>query len=633
MRVPQTIKRIVGGAVGVAALVALAIPGTANATPTQITVNTGATADLTIKASSNAQINGHTFKAIRLAAYTNATADGTKLGSVSVASNNAPTGVKTALNAAYTAVGGALPVAYTNNVMGAVASQWLGFPVTTAPNSDPTSNDPDHAYAGKLRDFATKLVAQQGIKDALADIPTNHSERMVTVTSTTATTAKFTAVGTGMYLIVDTTASNGGTVSSLDTPASIPMIVGTELVDNSANHYTEFTGDATDIKLGEVNVKNNTPTIAKQLVSPTAAGEVSIGSIVTYRIVGSVPLTTGFDHYKYVVTDFPGAGLTFNPASVSIDLGLTHDGAVTHTMTSGVDYTVAGPTAPDGHITFNLSPGIRGLSPDYYGQVIRIHYTMTVNNDATSGATSNVSNGIKLNYSNDPSAQPGDDNGNGNLDPNNPATENEIDDNDPGTQVHVYFYGFTLEDVSKNNPNDKLAGAKFNVIDPNTGSPILFLKLGEGNYKRAMSPSDSGATPDLFSSDGTAGGLNAPKGQVKIDGLGADTYQVNEVGVPPSYSDLFKSEFEVTIDATTPTDETYSNTGSTWGLVTAGTWGHADATSHVITVREVTSFTQLPMTGGAGAILIGLVVIVLLGTAGAIYIYTRRGEKSLSQEV
>ncbi|MDF7664747.1 SpaA isopeptide-forming pilin-related protein [Bifidobacterium sp. ESL0745] len=123
------------------------------------------------------------------------------------------------------------------------------------------------------------------------------------------------------------------------------------------------------------------------------------------------------------------------------------------------------------------------------------------------------------------------------------------------------------------------------------------------------------------------------KGQLKVDGLGSDIYTVKETAVPVGYSNAFASTFTVTMNTNNPNSaaqSAYSNTGDGWLLAQGASWPYTSASNHMITVWEATSFSQLPMTGGAGAIVFGLVVVVLLDGAAVLFFITRRILKPFS---
>ncbi|WEV66881.1 isopeptide-forming domain-containing fimbrial protein [Bifidobacterium sp. ESL0769] len=634
MNVTTGLKRTVGGVVAAAAVLAIALmpSGSAMASPTGINVDTAATATMTINGTRQAMV-GHTFKAVKLASYTDAQAEGTELASVSVTSNSA---LATGLDTAYTAANNNTPVdaGHVGNIMSAVTEKWLGFTSTaSSTNEDTTSNNSSLAWTGKLRDFVTKLVIQPDFTTVLSTAPSASGPAVGSPGDPTDdATAVFGSLTTGLYLIVDTTGSPTQ-ITGNASPAAIPMLAGTVLKSTAPQQtYDHFANDQLMV-LGSVTMKSNIPTLKKKISNPSY-GSASIGSLVTYQLLGSIPLTTGFTHYTYKLTDTPAAGLTYQatPNPLKVDVVSSEFGASVQSLTLGVDYTFTPPTNPGDPIIVNLSPGIVNLGKTQYGKFIRVEYVMKINDNATN---STVSNGVTLAYSNDPSHQPSNDDGD---DTGGNGSVSTIDDTDPGTEANIYFYSFTMDVQAKINAATKLSGASFKIYDSaNPTTPLRFKKLADGSYKKVASTTalDPGnIVEEIVSATGGQGGLT--KGQLKVDGLGSDTYTVEETVVPSGYSGAFASTFTVTMNTNTPNSAAqpaYSNSNDGWLLVQAASWPYTAGASHLIAVQEVTSFSQLPMTGGAGAIVVGLAVVVLLGGAGALFVYIRRKEKSLSQEV
>ncbi|RBP97162.1 hypothetical protein CRD60_08280, partial [Bifidobacterium aemilianum] len=162
-----------------------------------------------------------------------------------------------------------------------MSSLWLGFQsqgVSGVSQDDTTSNSADHAWAGHLRDFVTKLVAEPAFAGLVASS---------TYTATgSGTSAAFSGLAQGIYVVVDTTAAGGpGGYSN-----SIPMLVGTAVgVTSTFPGYTRFKNETSPTApiLGRVEIKNDRPTITKQAVHDGSRGSsASIGGYVKYRISG-----------------------------------------------------------------------------------------------------------------------------------------------------------------------------------------------------------------------------------------------------------------------------------------------------------------------------------------------------------
>ncbi|WEV41547.1 isopeptide-forming domain-containing fimbrial protein [Bifidobacterium sp. ESL0682] len=657
MNINKGLRRGVGGVVAAAALVALAMvpAGTASADD-NIPIDQNANTTLKIEGKGS-KLRGHYFTAMRIGAYGNAqtpAVGGGKLSSVGVDSSQVDAGsvpaneqIMQAMKDAYTttSTSGSLPSGYANNPVGAVAVTWLGFPSSVAPPSgetaDTTSNSSSAAWSGSLRKFVTTLTKNANFKNRLADPAHGHEvQASTTVLDDDDTTVQF-SVKQGIYIIVDTTA-NHGAVNLTKIPASIPMLASTAVVDTAStpNVYDAFSTSPL-VKLGEVSVKNDPLTVKKKMIAPTT-GNASVGDTLTYMIVSKVPLTTGFSHYTYVVKDDPSDGLTYQGVtSIKIaDNADFADTGIQHTL-AGTDYTVSGGASSGDPVEFNFSGSIINFTqgtPSYYGDYFKITYTMKIDDSARENVQ--LQNGVSLTHSNDPSNPPTGDDGT----PGDGTTTDVDNDGDPIGTVKTYMYGFGLADVDKNNHSTYLTGGEFQIKQGAT--VIKFMKLGDGTYQKAA---DQTATVDnstvfdtLTPADGSGTGTyDLAVGRMRFTGLAEGTYTVVQNTVPVPYSALGKSTFTVTVSTDTPTtsvpdpsaeEPAYSNSHDGWDLVAEGNWDKAADPTHYILVQEINSFSQLPMTGGAGAIVVGLIVIALLGGAGALFIYTRRGEKALSQE-
>lgn len=145
-----------------------------------------------------------------------------------------------------------------------------------------------------------------------------------------------------------------------------------------------------------------------------------------------------------------------------------------------------------------------------------------------------------------------------------------------GTPVEnkLYSFDFTKQDADGN----ALAGAEFTI----SGANIDEAFTAKGGVTTVTSGAD---------------------GKVTFTGLAAGTYTVKETKVPDGFLQNVKPEFTVTIDK----DGNVSFTQDAWHLVDPQT----------VTVKNVKSVTQLPLTGAAGITML-IVVALLLGGAAAL---------------
>ena len=145
-----------------------------------------------------------------------------------------------------------------------------------------------------------------------------------------------------------------------------------------------------------------------------------------------------------------------------------------------------------------------------------------------------------------------------------------------GTPVEnkLYSFDFTKQDADGN----ALAGAEFTISGPNIDEAFT----AKGGVTTVTSGAD---------------------GKVTFTGLAAGAYTVKETKVPDGFLQNVKPEFTVTIDK----DGNVSFTQDAWHLVDPQT----------VTVKNVKSVTQLPLTGAAGITML-IVVALLLGGAAAL---------------
>ncbi|BDR53590.1 hypothetical protein KIM372_14970 [Bombiscardovia nodaiensis] len=565
-------------------------------------------------------MNGHTFSAVQIGEYVDATADTTANPAVltSVSVGTAPA-IKTAAQAALTAAGQtSVNDAYAGNPVGQAAALWLGFESTTphAPTGDITSNSQSKAWAGHLRDFVTALAAHADFATALAGLPAaQKNQAAATVAADADASVTFSGLAQGLYVVIDTTARGNTTDQAQRDTMSIPMLVGT-----AVGGYTKFKGEtAPNSDLGVIKLKNNVPTISKEIV--LAAGQdasVSIGDFVHYRITASVPLTTGFSSYTYKMVDTPDSSLTplapdTTGKELSVSVGSSYGSGATAVAANLYSASVA-----SGALTVDFT----GISdPAFaFGKNIYVDYWMQVNLAATAGK---LSNNLSVVYSNDPQ---------------NPTTTATA----KAASVSVYTYAFSLIKKAKVD-QAVLTGAKFSLSKD--GRALTFTQVKDasnnpipGSYKLAQDQA-SGTTEIEVSSDASPTAV-VPKGQLHIDGLGTGTYTVSESTAPQGYSQTFKPSYKEVVglggaghdDLTNPV---FSNGRDGWGLVAQAAAAPGSSSNHyesdgAVVVNNVTSISQLPATGGAGIIL-ALIIALVLALAGTVLMILRRRRKPMSR--
>ena len=110
---------------------------------------------------------------------------------------------------------------------------------------------------------------------------------------------------------------------------------------------------------------------------------------------------------------------------------------------------------------------------------------------------------------------------------------------------------------------------------------------------------------------------SAANGEVSFPNIAAGTYTVEEIKAPAGYAQNLLPSFQITVDINDAV--TLDKAGNTLGLASTGDNGG-------ITVKNVKSITQLPLTGAAGITML-VVVALLLGGAGALIAVRSRSLK------
>ncbi len=243
--------------------------------------------------------------------------------------------------------------------------------------------------------------------------------------------------------------------------------------------------------------KNEVPTIIKEVQEDSNSewgewNDADVGQQVNYKAT----VTVKKGAVNYVVHDKMEAGLTFNnDVAVSVN-GVAVD---------AVNYTVVNNPA-DG-CTFDVgfkNEYIATLAPE---TKIVVTYSATLNNNAEIVENTN-DNGTWLEY--------GD---------NNSVTSTDI------TKTLTYYFNLKKVDEEGN----KLAGAEFKLKGAN--GIIKFVETDTG-YRVATAEEAATATETIIAGD------------VKIEGLDADTYTLTETKAPEGYN-LLTTPIKVVVDKAT----------------------------------------------------------------------------------
>ena len=427
----------------------------------------------------------------------------------------------------------------------------------------------------------------RGLADKLASKATDASTPAFGADGKSAT---FPLTSPGLWLIVDQAATGKSS-------KALPILAGTPLTINNSEVYSS----------GSIDMKNQTMSVDKTVTDQTVAA----GQDASYTITTTVPNYVGYkvDGYQFTVSDkfAADAPLSYKAGTLTVKI----DG---QTLTQGTDYTVTGFDATSKTFTIDLSnyikaQGFKGeatadstfTNADLVGKTVTVEYKATVTGSTGSTGAANTP---MTEYPNDPS---------------NGENKQKV----PGSPVKVFNFDYTLVKKDKTT-GDPLEGAKFAI--KNAAGEYLAYTLnaaGEGAWSKLNAKPESTA-------DGTASGVftTGRDGKVKFPALDEGKYTIEEIAAPNGYVNPGVS-FNFTIEANlsgTGADQTANpsyridddGAGSdVWHLV-----GNGSAAE--VTVENVKSITQLPLTGGAGTVLFTVVAALLIGAGVTVGVKSRK---------
>ena len=342
---------------------------------------------------------------------------------------------------------------------------------------------------------------------------------------------------------------------------------------------TLVTVDATN----SVNLKTEAPSIEKKSDKET----VSIGQVVKYTVTGSIPDTTGYDQYQYIIHDELSKGLDFvknadgdaldKATEANVTIAFTESG-ITPAGTTPTSATLSG----EGNRTMalDLSAWVKANQTNK-GKVFTVTYYAKVN----ANAVVTEKNSAQLEYGNKP-------------DETTTTTPSEA--KTPTYPLNIL--------KKKKGSEDKLAGAKFKLYsseaDANANDAAKAIKVSPvvagvaGNY--VVDPESSTTEFESVAS------IDEKGYNLHVNGLAAGDYWLVETEAPAGYNKL-TAPIKVTIEKSTD-------------AVDANQWTLKDADgkkidSKIVTIENSTG-SLLPSTGGMGTIIFAVIAAILvLGVA------------------
>ncbi len=339
-----------------------------------------------------------------------------------------------------------------------------------------------------------------------------------------------------------------------------------------------------DATTNTVNLKTEAPSIEKTADKTT----VNIGDVVTYTVKGSIPDTTGYDQYQYIIHDELSTGLDFVNDANGTALG---------TAATAVKVTVAFKDATDAStapteatldstnnkkMSLDLSEWVRANQTNK-GKEFTVTYYAKVNKNAVV----TEQNKAQLEYGNKP----------GETTTTTPS------------EVKSPTYPLDILKVKKDS-NEKLAGAKFSLYtsetDANNGTNPIKVTGNNGNYVV-----DSASTTTEFESVENIEGKDY---NLRVNGLAEGTYYLVETKAPDGFNKLTAP---VVIKITKSTDTDVNK----WTISKDGT----DETDKIIDIANSTG-SLLPSTGGRGTIAFAVIAVLLVFGVAVSYIRDKRKE-------
>ncbi len=334
-----------------------------------------------------------------------------------------------------------------------------------------------------------------------------------------------------------------------------------------------------------VDLKGQAPSITKdaQNTAGTSIDSVEIGQIVKYVITGTIPDTTGYDQYQYIIHDTLTDGLDFvdqsgtEPSdtdySVSVQIG--SNGATTQTATLSGDNSRT--------MKLDLSQWIRDNQASK-GQTFTVTYYAKVNSSAVVTTNNNAS----LEYGNDP---------------DNTTTTTPVQEKTPTFPLQIKKFANGVE---------YLEGATFRIYrseaDAQGNQNAIAVTGSNGSYTVNPVQTGEGLSYDMVSASADVGtGFN-----LKLNGLAAGDYWIVETDAPEGYNGV-TAPIKVTVTASADNDV------NNW---TISKNDNAE-TDKVIDIENSTG-SILPGTGGMGTILFTVIGVALVIAVAGSFVVSRR---------
>ncbi|MGO5288657.1 isopeptide-forming domain-containing fimbrial protein [Pseudoscardovia suis] len=479
----------------------------------------------------------------------------------------------------------------------------------------------DPAYQYNVAAFLTKLTGDQlaTVLDRL-EMPTDVTpDGSKTNNSGAATDVRIDIPEEGWYVVEET----------IGDVRKARAAVATTITENGTT-YTKFTlnksaGQSAIDALGKFYAKDVDPQTeptkhvyadANYTAEQPFGSNFSIGDKLYYRVDAHISAhAANYADYSFVIRDQATRGLTVDESSVVLKESDTQDGAGTK-LTKDTHYKVDLKTAPAPDKTTTMDVSV--ISPNQHaGKFLHLEYSATINSDIVTDGTYTTTKAD------------GTDESKG-VDANCVENQARIKANKEGWTAPASVRNFTGSitftkvgvDVGVDGQPKGLLGAAFQVFKGTQSgtNELTFKKVGDGVYNYDPSSKDT----VVSGADGT----------VKLQGLAAGKYTLNETKVPLGYAQSILALF--TVDHAISSEGELRNTVSSDynnSLGLAYNEANANNGANAIKVKNVKNFTQLPLTGAAGVALFTLMALVLGGAAAVLTVKYRRTRQQLDESL
>lgn len=398
----------------------------------------------------------------------------------------------------------------------------------------------------------------------------------------------------GKNLKTDATGKSSGVVGE-DKKATIS--------DLTAGYY--FVKDTGTIGAGEmatkflvkvvgnatVDIKADAPTIDKKIVYnnvDTNHTSANIGDQVEFKLTATVPDMANFDTYTFTISDTLSAGLTFDAASVAVNIGST-------TLIANTNYTLTAPADPETDNTFTIQFTKNQLADKVVhgtGATIVVTYRATLNSNALT--KDKETNTAKLTYSNNP-----DGDGTGTV-------------TTPDVPTYIYNFNIVV---------DKYDGTDGTTTDKKLKDAVFVLYRKDGANKKYYKQNADSKVEWVSEENKTTATRQTTdvNGKATFEGLKEGTYYLEEITAPKGYNTL-KDPVAVTIEPTYSTDGTLDITATDCKIK------QDTANSHYYQVQSIANKAGavLPSTGGIGTTIFYVLGSILALGAAVLLIAKKR---------